>query len=54
VDNIIPKSREWLIINYVVNATRITLPGFTYLEEKGYMMTKYNFATCMAMQSKAS
>jgi hypothetical protein len=26
VYNIIPKYREWLIVNYVVNVARITLP----------------------------
>jgi hypothetical protein len=28
VYNTIPKSREWLTINYVVNATGTTMPGF--------------------------
>jgi hypothetical protein len=39
---IIPKSKKWLIINYVVNATKTTLPRFYILEERGYVMTTYN------------
>jgi hypothetical protein len=42
VYNIIPKSREWLIDKCVDNATRTTMPGSTYSEERGYMTTTNN------------
>jgi hypothetical protein len=34
VYNTIPKSMEWLIVNYVVNVTRTTLPRFYIFREK--------------------
>jgi len=56
VYNIIPKSKEWLIINYVVNVLGITLPRFYIFRRKmihdDYIQF-YKPGTCMAMQSKA-
>jgi hypothetical protein len=53
VHNTIPKSREWLIVNYVVNAIGITLPGFYIFREKRIhddYIQFYKPRTCMAMQ----
>jgi hypothetical protein len=56
VYNIIPKSREWLTINYVVNAARTTLLGF-YIFERERIKNDYvhlcKLGTYVAMQSKA-
>jgi len=56
VYNIIPKSREWLIINCVVNVVRTTLPRF-YIFKGERICDDYiqlcKPGTCMAMQSKA-
>jgi hypothetical protein len=54
--NTTPKSKEWLIVNYVVNVTGTTLLGFyIFRREKirdNYIQV-YKPRTCMAMQSKA-
>jgi hypothetical protein len=51
-----PKSREWLIVNYVVNAVGITLSGL-YIFRGERICDDYiqlcKPRTCMAMQSKA-
>jgi hypothetical protein len=56
VYNIIPKSKEWLTINCVVNVARTTLPRFyIFRREKirdDYIQL-YKPRTCMAMHSKA-
>jgi IS4 transposase len=56
VYNTIPKSREWLIVSYVVNAIRTTLPWF-YIFKRKRICNDYiqlcKPGTCMAMQSKA-
>jgi hypothetical protein len=55
VYNTIPKSKEWLIINYVVNAIGGSLPRFYIF--RGYRI-KENYikhckeGTCMVMQRK--
>ncbi len=54
--NIIPKSKEWLIINYVVNVVRTTLPGFHIFKGENIRDDYIQFCkprTCMAVQSKA-
>jgi hypothetical protein len=56
VYNTIPKSKEWLIINCVVNAIGTTLPGFYIFEGENVRddyIQLYKPRTCMAMQSKA-
>jgi hypothetical protein len=40
--NTIPKSKEWLTINYVVNVTRKCYQGFISSKERNYMMITYN------------
>ncbi len=54
--NTIPKSKEWLIINCVVNAVGITLPRF-HIFKRENIRDNYiqicKLRTCMAMQSKA-
>jgi hypothetical protein len=51
----IPKAKEWLTINYVVNATRTTFLGF-YIFKGEKIRNDYiqfcKLGTCMAMQSK--
>jgi hypothetical protein len=49
--NTIPKSREWMSINCVVNAKGITHLGF-YIFRGDYIQL-YKLGTYMAMQSKA-
>jgi hypothetical protein len=49
--NTIPKSREGMTINCVVNAKGITHLGF-YIFRGDYIQL-YKLGTCMAMQSKA-
>jgi hypothetical protein len=56
VYNIISKSKEWLTVNYVVNAARTTLLGFYIFREK--RMHDDSIQQCkpgprVAMQSKA-
>jgi hypothetical protein len=43
VYNIIPKSKEWLSVNYEINVARTTLPRFYTFRGKGYVTTTYNF-----------
>jgi hypothetical protein len=53
--NITPKSKEWLTIICVVNATGITLPKYIFRKERicdDYIQL-CKPKTCMAMQSKA-
>jgi hypothetical protein len=56
VYNIIPKSKEWLIANYVVSGARTTLLGF-YIFRKEMIHEDYiqfcKLGIYMAMQSKA-
>jgi hypothetical protein len=47
VYNIIPKSREWMTVNYVVNAKGTTLLRFYIF--KGDYIQLYKPGTCMAM-----
>jgi hypothetical protein len=53
--NTIPKSKEWLIVNCVVNATRTSLLGF-YIFRRERIHNDYIQLCipniCMAMQSK--
>ncbi len=42
--NSIPKSREWLIVNCVVNAVGTTLLGFYIFRGEKYVMITYNSA----------
>jgi hypothetical protein len=54
--NIIPKSKEWLTINFVVNAAGTTLLGFYIFRGKMICDNYIQFCkpwTCMATQSKA-
>jgi len=54
--NIILKSKEWLTINCVVNATRTTLPRFYIFRKERICddyIQLYKPRTCMAMLSKA-
>ncbi len=54
--NTIPKSRELLIINCVINAARTTLPWFYIFKGKRIRSDYIQLRkprTCMAMQSKA-
>ncbi len=54
--NIIPKSKEWLIVDYVVNVIGTTLPGF-YIFRGERIYDDYiqlcKLRICMVMQSKA-
>jgi len=56
VYNTIPKSKVWLIINYVINVVGTTLLGFYIFRREricdGYIQ-RYRLGTCMVMQSKA-
>ncbi len=52
VYNIIPKSREWLTINYVVNATGGSILGFYIFwgeRIKGDNIMDYKPGTCMVI-----
>jgi hypothetical protein len=52
VYNTIPKAKEWLIINFVVNATRKTLLGFYIFKGEEIGNDYIQFCkprTCMAM-----
>ncbi len=54
--SVIPKSREWLIVNCVVNVIGTTLPGFYIFRGERICddyIQLYKPRTCMAMQSKA-
>jgi hypothetical protein len=51
VYNIIPKSKEWMTVNCVVNAKGTTLLGF-YTFRRNYIQLS-KLGTCKAMQSKA-
>jgi hypothetical protein len=56
VYNTIPKSKEWLTINYVVNAVRTTLPWFYIFKGERIQNEYIQFykpRIYMAMQSKA-
>jgi hypothetical protein len=44
VYNIIPKSQDWLTINYVVNVTRGVLHGFYIFEGERLRDATLNFA----------
>jgi hypothetical protein len=52
----IPRSREWMMVNYVVNATKNYLLGF-YIFKGGWIRDNYirlcKVAECMIMQTKA-
>jgi hypothetical protein len=55
VYNTIPKSREWLIINCVINAIRTSLPWFYIFRGKKIQddyIQHYKTITYMAMQLK--
>jgi len=53
VYNTIPKSREWLIINCVINAIRSILLGFYIFKgKKSKMITLENVNKDHAMQKK--
>jgi len=53
VYNTIPKSREWLIINCVINAIRSILLGFYIFKgKKSKMITLENVSKDHAMQKK--
>jgi hypothetical protein len=52
----IPKSQEWLPINYVINIARLALPRFHIFRGKRLKddyIKLCKSGTCMAMQSKA-
>jgi hypothetical protein len=56
VYNTIPKSKEWLSVNYEVNVTRTTLPRFYIFRGERICddyIQLYKLGTCMAIQSKA-
>ncbi len=56
VYNTMPKSREWLIVNYIINVVGTTLLGFyIFRGEKIHddYIQLYKLGKCMAMQSKA-
>ncbi len=53
--NTAPKSREWLTINYAVNATRTILLGFYILRGEwlcDYYIKLYKSRTYITMQKK--
>jgi hypothetical protein len=54
--NIVPKSYEWLIVNYVINVVKTILPGFYNFKGerlRNNYMKFWKLSTCMAMHTKA-
>jgi hypothetical protein len=55
IKNAIPKSWEWLIINYVINVAKGVLFGFNIFRGerlRDNYIKSYKTGTCMAMQKK--